>query len=36
MAQTKRLIVHEERDFVEVVDGTFGIRAIPEVKAEGS
>jgi len=25
MAQAKRLIVREERNFVEVVDGTFGI-----------
>jgi NIPSNAP len=25
MAQTKRLILHEERSFVEVVDGTFGL-----------
>ena len=25
MAQTKRLILREERNFVEVVDGTFGI-----------
>ncbi|MGC1686132.1 MAG: NIPSNAP family protein [Candidatus Acidiferrales bacterium] len=25
MAQTNRLIVREERNFVEVVDGTFGI-----------
>jgi hypothetical protein len=24
MAQTKRLILREERNFVEVVDGTFG------------
>ena len=32
MAQTKRLIVHEERNG----GWTFGIRAIPEVKAEGS
>lgn len=24
-AQTKRLIVREERNFVEVVDGTFGL-----------
>jgi NIPSNAP len=27
MAQTKRLILREERNFVEVVDGTFGIAA---------
>jgi hypothetical protein len=26
MAQTMRLILREERNFVEVVDGTFGIR----------
>ena len=25
MAQTKRIIIREERNFVEVVDGTFGI-----------
>jgi hypothetical protein len=25
MAQTKRLIFREERNFVEVVDGTFGV-----------
>ena len=25
MAQTKRLILREERQFVEVVDGTFGV-----------
>jgi hypothetical protein len=25
MAQTKRLVLREERTFVEVVDGTFGI-----------
>jgi hypothetical protein len=25
MAQAKRLILREERNFVEVVDGTFGI-----------
>ena len=25
MAETNRLILHEERNFVEVVDGTFGI-----------
>ena len=25
MAQTKRFIIREERNFVEVVDGTFGI-----------
>jgi hypothetical protein len=27
MAQTKRLILREERNFVELVDGTFGIPA---------
>jgi hypothetical protein len=27
MAQTKRLILREERNFVEVVDGTFGVRS---------
>jgi hypothetical protein len=27
MAQTKRFILREERNFVEVVDGTFGVRA---------
>src|ERR1700730_7254676 len=26
MAQTKRFILREERNFVEVVDGTFGVR----------
>jgi hypothetical protein len=25
MAQSKRLILHEERNFVELVDGTFGL-----------
>ena len=28
MAQTNRLIIREERNFVEVVDGTFGIASI--------
>lgn len=28
MAQTKRLILREERNFVEVVNGTFGVPAI--------
>lgn len=28
-AQSKRFIVSEERSFVEVVDGTFGIPALP-------
>lgn len=27
LAQTKRLILREERNFVEVVDGTFGVPA---------
>jgi hypothetical protein len=29
MAQTKRLILREERTFVEAVDGTFGLAATP-------
>jgi hypothetical protein len=29
MAQTKRLILREERNFVEVVDGTLGLPAAP-------
>ena len=29
MAQTKRLIIREERNFVEIVDGTFGIASTP-------
>jgi hypothetical protein len=29
MAQTRRLILREERNFVEVVDGTFGLPATP-------
>lgn len=29
MAQTKRFILREERTFLEVVDGTFGIPATP-------
>jgi NIPSNAP len=29
MAQTRRLILREERNFVEVVEGTFGIPAAP-------
>jgi hypothetical protein len=29
MAQTRRFILREERTFVEVVDGTFGIPAPP-------
>lgn len=32
MAQTKRLILREERTFVEVVDGTFGIPATHSVR----
>jgi hypothetical protein len=32
MAQSKRLILREERNFVEVVDGTFGLPATPERK----
>lgn len=31
MAQTKRFILREERNFVEVVDGTLGVRAAPPV-----
>jgi hypothetical protein len=30
-AQTKRFILREERNFVELVDGTFGIPAVPPV-----
>ena len=33
MAQAKRLIVREERNFVEVVDGTFGVPAMPAGKS---
>jgi NIPSNAP len=29
MAQTRRLILREERNFVELVEGTFGILATP-------
>jgi len=29
MAQTKRLVLREERTFVEVVDGTFGLPSTP-------
>jgi hypothetical protein len=29
MAQNKRLVLREERDFVEVVDGTFGLPSTP-------
>src|SRR5215468_473457 len=33
MAQTKRLILREERNFVEVVDGTFGVPStLPEAR----
>jgi hypothetical protein len=32
MAQTKRLILREERNFVEVVEGTFGLPAAPAGK----
>lgn len=32
MARTKRLILREERNFVEVVDGTFEIPAMPAAK----
>jgi len=32
MAQTKRLILREERNFVEVVDGTFGVPATLSVR----
>jgi hypothetical protein len=28
MAQTKRFILREERNFVEVVEGTFGLRSV--------
>jgi hypothetical protein len=31
-AQTKRLILREERTFVEAVDGTFGLAATPPAK----
>jgi hypothetical protein len=33
MAQSNRLILREERNFVEVVDGTFGIRSTLKGKA---
>jgi hypothetical protein len=33
MAQTKRLILREERNFVEVVDGTFNLPSALAVKA---
>jgi NIPSNAP protein len=32
MAQTRRLILREERNFVEVVDGTFGLPSMPAEK----
>ncbi len=32
MAQSKRLILREERNFVEVVEGTFGIAPAPMAK----
>ena len=32
MAQTKRFILREERNFVEAVDGTFGIPAAPPAR----
>ena len=35
MAQAKRLILREERNFVEVVEGTFGILAGEEAMAGG-
>jgi hypothetical protein len=34
MARTKRLILREERNFVEVVDGTFGVPPILEGKRD--
>jgi hypothetical protein len=33
MAQTKRLILREERNFVEVVDGTFGLASTLSARA---
>jgi hypothetical protein len=33
MAQTKRLILREERTFLEIVDGTFGVAAEASVPA---
>jgi hypothetical protein len=33
MAQSKRIILREERTFVEVVDGTFGLPALPAAHA---
>jgi hypothetical protein len=35
MAQTKRLILREERNFVEVVDGTFGVPSTLPAQLEG-
>ena len=32
MARTRRLIIHEERNFVEVVDGTLGLPPSREAK----
>jgi hypothetical protein len=32
MAQTKRLILREERSFVEVVDGTFALTPAATIK----
>lgn len=32
MAQTKRFILREERNFVEIVEGTFEIASVPEGK----
>jgi NIPSNAP len=32
MAQSKRLILREERNFVEIVEGTFGIPPTPTAK----
>jgi hypothetical protein len=34
-SQTKRFILREERNFVEVVDGTFGIPAVPPATPGG-
>jgi hypothetical protein len=33
LAETKRLILREERNFVEVVDGTFGLPALAAASA---
>lgn len=32
MAQTKRFILREERSFVEIVDGTFGVPSASSIK----